>query len=161
MQDDCPEQFRIRAISAADAEPVGTFVSQLLTELYPELASEYEAERLIPAARDILENSRTTFGFLAFDRRDRPAGVIMLNECVAIYAHGRFGEITEVYVDARHRSAGIGARLIQIAIEFGRSRKWSMIEVGAPDVPRWQGTLAFYVRNGFREVGPRLYLPLT
>jgi hypothetical protein len=36
-----------------------------------------------------------------------------------------------------------------------------MLEVGAPDVPRWQRTVDFYKRNGFKEVGPRLYLPLS
>ncbi len=32
-----------------------------------------------------------------------------------------------------------------------------MLEVGAPSVPKWQRTVDFYLRNGFEEVGPRLY----
>ena len=30
------------------------------------------------------------------------------------------------------------------------------VEVGAPDVPRWQRTVNFYLKEGFVEVGPRL-----
>jgi hypothetical protein len=37
---------------------------------------------------------------------------------------------------------------------------WGRLEVGAPDVPKWKGTLAFYRRNGFDEVGPRLKILL-
>jgi GNAT superfamily N-acetyltransferase len=155
------EQLRIKPVQASDCDHVGVLVSRLLTELYPDFASYYAPDKLAAVAREILETSQTTFGFLALDRLDHPVGVVMLNECAAIYAHGIFGEITEIYVSAEYRSAGVGARLIDTTIEFARSRGWSLIEVGAPDVPRWQKTVEFYIRNGFREVGPRLYLPLT
>jgi hypothetical protein len=45
-------------------------------------------------------------------------------------------------------------------VAHGHTRHWSMIEVGAPDVPRWQSTVDFYLRRGFVEVGPRLYREL-
>ena len=35
-----------------------------------------------------------------------------------------------------------------------------MIEVGAPDLPRWQRTVDFYKRYGFTEIGPRLAFDL-
>jgi hypothetical protein len=35
-----------------------------------------------------------------------------------------------------------------------------MLEVGAPDAPRWQKSIDFYIRCGFEEIGPRLFLPL-
>ena len=161
MKDGTPEHFRIRPVLTSDADHVGILVARLLTELYPEYASAYSAEKLIGVAREILQTSQTTFGFLAIDRLDHPVGIVMLNECAAIYAHGRFGEITEIYVDTPSRSTGVGALLIEATIVFARSRGWSIIEVGAPHIPRWQKTVEFYVRNGFREVGPRLYLPLT
>ncbi|MFP6745114.1 MAG: hypothetical protein VCB77_08015, partial [Alphaproteobacteria bacterium] len=31
---------------------------------------------------------------------------------------------------------------------------WLELEVGAPDVPRWQRTVDFYLGYGFKEVGP-------
>ncbi len=89
-----------------------------------------------------------------------PVGLLMLNECAAIYAGGKFGEISEFYVATRHRSAGVGALLVDAAADFGRNRGWLELEVGTPDVPRWQRTVDFYLEYGFKEVGPRLGLHL-
>lgn len=51
----------------------------------------------------------------------------MLNECTAIYAGGKFDEISEFYVAPRHRSAGVGALLVDAAADFGRNRAgWSL-----------------------------------
>ena len=78
-------------------------------------------------------------------------GVLTLNECSAIYACGNFGEISELYVDASHRSSGVGAKLIEAAKEFGILRGWSEIEVGAPHQPKWQRTVNFYMSQGFGQ----------
>lgn len=88
----------------------------------------------------------------------KPAGVLMLNECAAVYAGGRFGEITELYVKPEHRSGGIAALLISEARNHAQKRGWRRLEVGAPDQPTWQRTLQFYLREGFVDVGPRLKL---
>jgi GNAT superfamily N-acetyltransferase len=84
----------------------------------------------------------------------------MLNECAAIYAGGRFGEISEIYVVPDGRSKKVGALLIEAAAAFGRKREWPFIEVGAPSVPAWQRTVDFYLKRGFEEIGPRLQLTL-
>jgi GNAT superfamily N-acetyltransferase len=75
---------------------------------------------------------------------------------MAIYAGGRFGEITELYVSPAHRSKGIAPILITAATSIGRQKGWKRLEVGAPDQPAWSRTLSFYLREGFEEVGPRL-----
>lgn len=139
---------------------VGTLVSRLLAELYPDLAYTYRSERLIAVAEQLLGRAETVFAFVVTDSDDQAVGVLTLNRCASIYAFGYFGEISEVYVDPRYRSYGIGAELLAAAIAFARLKGWSMLEVGAPDVPRWQKTVDFYARNGFVEVGPRLYLSL-
>ncbi len=46
--------------------------------------------------------------------------MINLNECSAIYAGGKFGEITEFYVKPEFRSQDIGASLISRAKDFAR-----------------------------------------
>ncbi|MCG8354004.1 MAG: GNAT family N-acetyltransferase, partial [Kiloniellales bacterium] len=71
-----------------------------------------------------------------------------------------FGEITELYIDPRYRSSGLGATMIEAAERVARERGWPRLEVGAPDVPRWQRTVDFYTRYGFVQVGPRLKLML-
>ena len=98
--------------------------------------------------------------FLAEDECGDAAGILTLNECASIYAGGRFGEISELYVTPQARSKGLGPELLEEAMKFGRTRGWGRLEVGAPDVPRWSRTVSFYLSNGFVEVGPRLKLLL-
>ncbi|VCU58913.1 Acetyltransferase, GNAT family [Tritonibacter mobilis] len=86
----------------------------------------------------------------------QPLGVVVLNECAAIYAGGEFGEITELYVRPEARSLGVAARLVEAAIVEATRHGWHRIEVGAPPQPEWARTMQFYLRNGFEEVGPRL-----
>jgi len=141
-----------------DFERVGHLTYALLAELYPELG--YERDACVDAARTLLTGSHGVWSFLATAQGDRDVGVVMLNECAAIYAGGRFGEISELYVVPDHRSQKVGARLTDAVVAFAREREWPFIEVGAPSVPAWQRTVDFYLNRGFEEVGPRLYLTL-
>jgi GNAT superfamily N-acetyltransferase len=146
----------VRQASPAQAESVGHLVCELLSELYPELG--YEREKCVEAAGKLLVPGEGVWSFLAKAHDERDVGVVMLNECAAIYSGGRFGEITELYVVPDFRSKGVGAQLIEAAVALGRERGWPDIEVGAPGVPAWQRTVDFYLRHGFEEVGPRLDL---
>ena len=51
--------------------------------------------------------------------------------------------------------------MLAAAAALARERGWPRLEVGAPDVPKWQRSLDFYLRCGFEEVGPRLRLLLN
>ena len=51
-------------------------------------------------------------------------------------------------------------RLIETAVFFARTQNWPVLEVGTPSLPRWQRTVDFYRRQGFREIGPRLELEI-
>jgi len=150
----------ISMASQSDANTVGGFVFDLLQELYPELGSSYKQENLIETSRQLIKEKSGVWAFLASTGTGERVGVLTLNECAAIYAGGYFGEITELYVIPEYRSSNVGAALVDAAADFGRKRGWKNIEVGAPEVPRWERTLAFYIRHGFREVGPRLDLTL-
>jgi GNAT superfamily N-acetyltransferase len=148
----------VRRAGPEEFESVGNLIYELMTELYPDTAQQRNA--FVDAARRLLKGSAGVWSYLAMTSDDRDVGVITLNECAAIYAGGRFGEISEFYVVPDFRSAGVGARLIEAAIAFGRERGWPNIEVGAPSPPTWQRTVDFYRRHGFEEVGPRLDLTL-
>ncbi len=141
-----------------DFERVGELTYALLEELYPELG--YRRDACVESARQLLADGHGVWSFLASTREGRDVGVVTLNECAAIYAGGRFGEISELYVVPDSRSRRVGALLTDTAARFGRERGWPFIEVGAPSVPDWQRTVDFYLRYGFEEVGPRLYLKL-
>jgi GNAT superfamily N-acetyltransferase len=149
----------VRQAGAEEFERVGRLIYALLAELYPELG--YEREGCVDAARTLLGGNDSVWSFLATARDDRAIGVVTLNECAAIYAGGRFGEISELYVVPDSRSKNVGALLTEAAAAFGRMREWPFIEVGAPSVPAWRRTVDFYLKRGFEEIGPRLQLTLN
>jgi len=150
----------IRLATANDHRTVGDMVCRLLCELVPDNYDMSDAAKFSETAEKLLAPDNGFWVALAFqknnDGSERPVGMMSLDEGHALYAHGSLGEIMELYVDPSQRSSGLGARLIDFAVAFGREQGWSMIEVGAPDLPRWQRTVDFYLRYGFKEIGPRL-----
>ena len=96
-----------------------------------------------------------TITFIAYDDKI-PIGVLTLHGCGAIYAGGVFAEISELFVNQKYRSSGIGKKMLQIAKKEAQRRGWKRIEVGAPNKEEWSKTLSFYLNNGFKEIGPRL-----
>ncbi len=149
----------IRLASEADADAVAQLVLELLEELASPGSSGYELAAVARTARNLLKGGDRVWAFLA-EAGGHAIGLITLNECAALYAGGRFGEICELYVSPGFRSLGAGKRLLEAAVEFARQRGWSRLEVGAPEMPRWERSVNFYRQAGFSEVGPRLKLPL-
>ena len=150
----------IRMATNDDAALVGQAVTQLIHELFPESIPAYPEEKMIDAARTLLVEDSGVWAFIASNKSGETVGVLTLNECAAISAGGSFGEIYELYVSPDARSANVGWELIKASAEFGKSRSWPMLEVGAPDLPRWKRTYKFYLKHGFTEIGPRLELRL-
>lgn len=149
--------YSLRPLTAADAGMAARFVSALIGELSPGLEPDVAAMTRTAAA--LLATPAVTG--LAASLDGRAVGLILLNECAAIYAGGRFGEITELYVEPAHRSRGVVRALVAKAVDIGRLCGWTRLEVGAPGGPGWARTRAFYERQGFAEVGPRLKRPLA
>ncbi|MEM7121637.1 MAG: GNAT family N-acetyltransferase [Pseudomonadota bacterium] len=152
-----PAPLTIDQANAKDAATVADFVTRLLAELFD---SARDPEEMEATARDLLARPDLFTAFIA-RRGAQPVGVLTLATCVSVYASGRFGEIAELCVDPDQRSAGVGEALIAAAADYGRQQGWSRLEVGAPPAERWARTVAFYERNGFTEIGPRLGLALT
>lgn len=141
-----------RETTPKDATLVAAFVHALLSELDP---GSNVSRSQIEATTKLLLSESAIVAILAFDN-ETPLGVIVLNECAAIYAGGKFGEISELYVEPEARSAGIASTLLSAADSLGRSKGWKRLEVGAPSQPKWERTLAFYERENFTQIGPRL-----
>lgn len=146
----------IRKTTAADAGIVARYVHALLSELSP--GTPFSQSSLEDTARSLLADGAVIALFAVSN--GTPVGLITLNECAAIYAGGRFGEISELYVEPDYRSKGVAPALLAAAAAIGNERGWKRLEVGAPNQPAWARTLAFYLREGFLEVGPRLRRPL-
>lgn len=157
------QETEIHRARPDDAANVGTLVGELLAEITAAIgtpAFEFDLPRAVATARELLEQERI-FAFLARDGDARPHGVVALCESHALYAGGRFGTITELYVHPRQRSRALGKRLIARAREFGSLRGWCRLEVTTPPLPRFTRTLAFYEREGFAITGGRkLKVPL-
>ncbi len=145
----------IREASSNDSDIVGTLVNALLCELMPQSHYEDQLVDHIEAANSLMSSGYLN-ALLAYNKHGKAIGVCTMHQCAAVYAKGLFGEISELYIDPDYRSGGLGADFIKAARVFGHSKGWRILEVGAPDVPRWQRTVNFYLSQGFSEVGPRL-----
>ena len=150
----------LRQATRDDAATVARLVHSLVAELDPERADAQLLRDYSAVSASLLDDAdgkpRIYWAFLAETPEGEVVGLITLNECAATYAKGRFGEIPELYIAPAYRSQGLGALLLDKAVTFAEGRGWPRLEVGAPDLPRWQRTVDFYLRQGFLEVGPRL-----
>ncbi|MGB8518802.1 MAG: GNAT family N-acetyltransferase [Candidatus Tumulicola sp.] len=88
-----------------------------------------------------------------------PIGVLTLCESCAPYAGGYFGTIQEFYIVPEMRSQGVGQAMLEYAREIALQKKWNRLEVTATLDPSFARSVAFYRSFGFRDSGPRLYLP--
>lgn len=145
--------------SKSQSDIVVRMILALLSELDP--GGDVDEETLSNTAAKLIGNSRSKVIALLAMEGDDPVGVLLLNECAAIYAGGYFGEISELYVLPSHRSNGVAAQLMDQAKTVAASQQWTRLEVGAPPLPEWSRTESFYLRNGFESIGPRLKLALS
>ncbi len=153
-------KISVRQANVVDVDVVAALVHQLLVELTPEGETPPAVERVHAATKALLADDTSVWAFLVESDAGEALGVLTLKECASIYAGGRFGEISELYVIPSSRSKGVGLKLLAAAKDFGSLMGWGRLEVGAPDVPKWKTTSAFYRRNGFDEIGPRFRILL-
>ena len=147
--------IRIVKLSVDEANVVFDEVLKLLVELGEEgdELGELSHEKVLKE----WQNSSDRFKvFAAKNPEEKIVGILTLAETFAIYANGNYGIINEMYTDPAYRSAGIGAMLIQAAIEYGRKKGWARIDVTAPESERWERTRGFYEKQGFIFTGPKL-----
>lgn len=90
------ERIVVRRATEKDSEVTASLLLRLLSELYDADQYGYRADTLGPAARALLKDGSGYWALLAWADRGEAVGVITLNECAAVYAFGKFGEIPEV-----------------------------------------------------------------
>ncbi|WP_368734797.1 GNAT family N-acetyltransferase [Komagataeibacter melomenusus] len=98
----------------------------------------------------VLASQDVTVFFACVD--EQPVGFMTLNACIALYAGGRFGEISELYIRPDMRSRGIAAHLIVQAVTEGCARDWKRLEVGAPPFRRERGASLSIATTGLRKL---------
>ncbi|WP_259780925.1 GNAT family N-acetyltransferase [Aestuariispira ectoiniformans] len=143
-----------------DADLVSIMVYQLLQELYRG-ESPVSDEEVYETCHQLFDDEDPRFSaLLGFDENRRPLAVMTITEAVALFAKGRYGLITEFFVDPVHRSRGVGEKMISHASEMGRRRGWSCLELNTPGGDEGTRAVNFYLREGFRNIGPTLKLRL-
>ena len=148
--------IEIRRAHAQDGKAVAQQIGKLLGELRGSVEPEPLSGEI---ASDLLSRPDDFVAFLA-QTESAVIRALTLSTCYALYAGGALGEIAELYVAPDWRSKGIGEMLVAAATDHCRARGWTILEVGAPPAEAWSRSVAFYMRNGFTEVGPRLHLLL-
>lgn len=84
-----------------------------------------------------------------------PVAVATLAESRALYAGGRLGTLTELYVRPDLRSQGLGERLLETAQEHASRAGWVRLEVTTPPLPEFDAALRFYQGHGYEFAGGR------
>lgn len=146
-------EYQIREANLEDMNLVIDFITRLLFELDGSKV-ELDNKSLSKAYSEFIMNDNNKI-YIASDR-EKEIGIITVAQSIAIYTQGRYGIINEFYVLPEYRSSGIGKLLLSEVIKFGKSKAWKRIEVGAPHQEKWQRTIDFYIREGFKIIGPRL-----
>jgi GNAT superfamily N-acetyltransferase len=144
----------IREAGKADIAAVADAVEELLVELGGSRPARGEVEAEV---RAIVEDPRTGL-LLVAEQEGEIAGVLCASWQRAIHVPGRYATIQDLWVDAAHRSDGIGAELVAALVARAGEQGVGRIEVGLPkeSFAAIRATEAFYLGNGFEHLGPRM-----
>lgn len=153
-------KIEIERLTIKDSDLVIEWVMRLLTELGEEgdELGELDRKKVLSEWQQAGERFNA---FVAKNENGNILGILTLVETFAIYANGNYGIIDEMYVSPEHRSAGVGALLIDAAKEFGKKKGWARIDVTAPESERWERSRRFYEKQGFVFTGPKLKILLN
>jgi GNAT superfamily N-acetyltransferase len=85
-------------------------------------------------------------------------GVLAASWQLAMHVPGPYATIQDLWVHPSWRSRSIGTELLDALVQVARARGIARIEVGLPreSFRAIRSTEAFYLRNGFAPLGPRM-----
>jgi GNAT superfamily N-acetyltransferase len=144
----------IRPAGDGDVAAVALAVEQQLLELggrrpaREELEAEVRAELADPAVGAIL----------VAEAGGAIVGVLSASWQRALHVPGRYATIQDLWVDPEWRSRRVGAGLVDELVALCGKQGVARIEVGLPreSFDAIRATEAFYLDNGFEQLGPRL-----
>ncbi|MGA9315242.1 MAG: GNAT family N-acetyltransferase [Solirubrobacteraceae bacterium] len=146
--------WEIREATHDDVPAVVAGVRELLVELGGKpLATPALAE----TAHALIDDASAGVVLIA-EHEDEVVGIIGVSWQVAMRIPGRYGVIQELWVKPEFRYMTIGADLLEALAEVARKQGVERIEVGLPSerYPALDATEAFYINNGFTQIGTRM-----
>jgi len=148
----------VQRASLRDAPGIVVAVQELLLELGAKPPPKPALEAVV---RELIEDHDAGAALVARADGD-VVGVLAASWQLAIHVPGRYATIQDLWVHPSWRSRSIGADLIAALVDLARARSIARIEVGLPseDFRALQATEAFYLKNGFAPLGPRMRLVL-
>jgi GNAT superfamily N-acetyltransferase len=144
----------IRPASAGDTAAVAAAVEQLLVELggrrppRPDLETEIEATLGDPGVGALIVAAAGA----------EIVGVLSASWQRALHVPGRYATIQDLWVAPEWRSRRVGAALVDELVALCGKQGVARIEVGLPreSFDAIRATEAFYLGNGFEQLGPRM-----
>lgn len=135
--------LRAQPAEAADiAEMIGELLEEITAAIGEAVFSFDRIETERRAKRWLAERTYTVL--LARESGSHGSvGFLAMYESRALYAAGTFGTIPELYVRSACRSREVGSGLIEEAVRFGASQRWTRLEVTTPPLPQFERALAF------------------
>ena len=149
----------IQRANGSDAKVTVSLIKALLDELDGK-AVEWDLDEAEILCKELIK-AGDYIVFHVQNSDGETVGIITIAETESVYAGGKIGLIQELYIKPAMRCKKLGKLLIEKAVEYARGKKWNRLEVGAPAYPEWARSKAFYEREGFIEIGPRLKYVLS
>ena len=144
----------VRGATHEDTAAIAAGIEQLLVELGGRRPPRAELEVEIEAALDDPGIGAT----IVAEAAGEIVGVLSASWQRALHVPGRYATIQDLWVDPERRSDGVGAALVDELADLCQAQGVARIEVGLPreSFDAIRATEAFYERNGFEQLGPRM-----
>ncbi len=144
----------IRSAGDPDVAAVAIAVEALLVELGGRRPPRAELEAEI---RAVLADPGVG-ALLVAAAEGRIVGVLSASWQRALHVPGRYATIQDLWTDPEWRGRGVGAGLVDELADLCQAQGVTRIEVGLPreSFDAIRATEAFYLDNGFEQLGPRM-----
>jgi GNAT superfamily N-acetyltransferase len=144
----------IRPAADGDVAALALAVEELLLELGGRRPAREQLEAEIQA---VLDDPGLGVLIVA-EAEGEIVGVLSASWQRALHVPGRYATIQDLWVDGEWRSRGVGAALVNELTALCGKQGVARIEVGLPreSFDAIRATEAFYLGNGFEQLGPRM-----